>query len=497
MSNAVRYQRPRGDRAGQAGRPRETGAVAQRLAIAAVALVYIFVLHTVYQHTIAPQFSYLQYTYRSPDPVHYSVAIALVVALAVILPHRIGRPSQFICWILFVVAVAPSIIVPQYTQVLDSDDAIEVAIWAALSFLPVAIFGSRRALRDSLPRFTVSPSTFWGVVIVLSVFVYAYVIADVGVSFSLPSLSDVYGVRSEYQATENDSSVLLSYATPLIANVINPLIIGRGLLSRRWVWLAAGLLGQLFIYSFTGYRSALLSPLALLAAYLLFRRGNRPAAVLVLASFTVLTVGMWALDTLTASDDFTSLLVRRFLITPGLLTAGYVFVFADIPKAHLAHSFLRGVLDYPYSREPPQLVGELFFGNAATNANANLLADGYANFGFTGMLLECLVLMVVLWFIDDACRGLPVGVAALAFVMPTLSLADSGLFTTLLTHGMGAATLACLLMPRTGWQPEADPPRPKRRRARWRARRPRPIPPAEIRRPTSRPTGATGKYEGS
>jgi oligosaccharide repeat unit polymerase len=435
-------------------RPGESGAVPQRLAIAAVALVYVFVLHTVYQHVIAPEFSYLQYTYRSPDPVHYSIAIAMVVALAVILPHRISQPSQFICWILFVVAVAPSILVPQYTQVLDSADAIEVAAWAALSFLPVAIFGTRRALRESLPRFTVSPTTFWGVVVVVSVFVYAYVIADVGVSFSMPSIEDVYGVRSEYQETENDSSVLLSYATPLIANVINPLIIGRGLLSRRRLWLAAGLLGQLFIYSFTGYRSSLLSPIALLAAFLLFRRSTRPAAVVVLVSFTVLTVGMWALDTITATDEFTSLLVRRFLITPGLLTAGYVFVFADIPKAHLAHSFLKGFLHYPYSREPPQLVGELFFGNPATNANANLLADGFANFGFAGMLLECLVLMVVLWFIDDACRGLPVAVAALAFVMPTLSLADSGLFTTLLTHGMGAATLACLLMPRTGWQPE-------------------------------------------
>ena len=48
----------------------------QRWAVAAVAVVYLFVLHTVYQHQIAPAFSYLQYTYRTPDPVHYGIAIA-------------------------------------------------------------------------------------------------------------------------------------------------------------------------------------------------------------------------------------------------------------------------------------------------------------------------------------------------------------------------------------------------------------------------------------
>jgi hypothetical protein len=459
------------------GPPSENGLLTQRWAVAAVAVIYLFVLHSVYQHQISPAFSYLKYTYRAPDPVHYGIAILLVVMLALVLPRRITQPSHFICWTLFVVAVAPSIVVPQYTDVLTSDAALEVAIWVAISFLPVAVLGCRRAVRDSLPQFTVSPSLYWGTLAVISAFVYAYVIADVGITFDLPSLEDVYGVRGEYAAVEASSSKLLSYATPLLANVINPLFVARGLISRRWVWLTVGLLGQVFIFSFTGYRSAFLSPIAMLAVFLLFSRRSRPASVVVLLGVVVLSLGMWALDQLSGTLDFTSLLVRRFLITPGLLTGAYVWLFTDIEKAHLAHSFLKPFLQYPYSREPPQLIGELFFGNSGTNANANLLADGFANFGFPGMLMECLVLMVVLWVIDDACRGLSVRVAGLVFVMPTLSLADSGLFTTLLTHGMGAATLACLLMPRTGWGPEpAPPPAPANRRARRHRRARYPVP---------------------
>ena len=257
-------------------------------------------------------------------------------------------------------------------------------------------------------------------------------------------------MRGEYAEIEAESSKLLSYATPLMANVINPLIVAGGCwpgAGSGWPPACSGSCSSTPSPA-TAPPSSPRSPCSRSSCS--SGGGSRPASVVVLLGVVVLTLGMWALDVLTGTLDFTSLLVRRFLITPGLLTGAYVWVFADIEKAHLAHSFLKPFLHYPYSREPPQLIGELFFGNASTNANANLLADGFANFGFPGMLLECLVLMVVLWFIDDACRGLSVRVAALAFVMPTLSLADSGLFTTLLTHGMGAATLACLLMPRTG-----------------------------------------------
>ena len=456
--------------------PRDRVSVITRgWAVATAVVTYITVLHTIYQYSIAPVFSYLQYTYRDPDPVRYSIAIVMVVALALILPRRIVQPSQFVGWILFIVAVAPSILVPQFTDVLSTDAAFEVAIWVFVSFLPVATIGTRRAVRDMLPTFTISASTFWTGLVVVSIVLYAYVIVAVGVHWELPSIDDVYGVRGEFKMVESSSSFLLRYAVPLLGNVLTPLIIARGMLERRWTWLVVGVLGEVFIYSFTGYRSAVLSPLVLLGAYLLFRRNSRPASVVVLVSVMVLTLLSWAMDWLTSSNDYTSLFVRRFLITPGLLTAGYVWVFADTDKAHFAYSFLGFFFTYPYSKEPPDLVGELFFGHVTTHANANLLADGYANFGFPGMVLECLVLTVLLWVIDDACRGLSIRVAVLVLAMPTFALADTGLFTTLLTEGLLAATVACMLMPRSGWgRPPPGRNRPRRRRGGYAGRRIRP-----------------------
>ncbi|MBW0101554.1 hypothetical protein [Pseudonocardia sp. KRD291] len=425
--------------------------LAGRLPLAAATLAYVGVLHLVYLHAIVPTFTYLRYDYRVPDPFDYTFALALVVGLALVLPSRIARPSQFFAWTLFLVAVAPSIVVPQYASVLDRGEALEVACWVAATYLPVALFGTRRAVRGMLPGLRLPGTAFWTGFVAVSAAIYAYLIAVVGLRWDLPSLGDVYGVRAQFAET-GTSHAALNYVVPVAANVLNPLAMARGLVGRRWVWLAGGVIGQVFIYSFTGYKVAALSPAALLVVYLLFRCSPRPAAALALIGTTALAAAMWLMDHLTSTTDYTSIMVRRFLITPGLLTAAYVHVFGDLEKVALSHSFLSSFSTYPYGKDPPQLVGTLFFGNPDTHANANLFADGYANFGYPGMALECLVLLVLLWLIDDACRGISIRVSSLILVMPVLALADSGIFTTMLTHGLVAAIVVCALVPRSGWE---------------------------------------------
>jgi hypothetical protein len=413
-------------------------------------VAYIGVLHAVFQHVVAPDFTYLRYAYRPPDPVAYAVAVALVVALALVLPRRLTQPSHYIAWVLFVVTVAPSIVVPQIAHVLPRDESLVVALWVALAYLPVAVFGTRRSIRGILPRMALPPGGFWAAVLVVAALAYAYVIATVGVRWELPSLENVYGLRDEFN-TEVSSTALLGYAVPLLANVINPLIMARGLLRGPWVLVLVGIVGQLFVYSITGYRAALLSPLAVLVTWLLFRRSARPAAGTVVVGVVALVLVVWGLDWLSSSNTYTSLIARRLLLTPGLLTAGYVSVFSDIDKAGFAHSFLSSFSTYPYAEEPPLLVGSLFFHRPGTYANASFLADGFANLGFPGMVLEGVVLAVLLWLVDDACRGLGVRVGAQLLVMQALALVDSGLFTVVLTHGLAATVLVCALAPRTGW----------------------------------------------
>jgi O-antigen polymerase len=423
-----------------------------------IALTYIAVLHHTYAQQIAPFFTYLQYAYRPPDALAYTFAISLVVALALVLPRRLTQPSHLVAWVLFIVAVVPAIVIPQISPALSRADALELAVWVAISYLPVAALGTRRALRGFIPRHPLRASTFWPLLLAVYAGLSGYVLATTGLNLELPSLNDVYGVRAELAVTEETDAVL-PYVLPLLAYVVNPVMLVRGLWAWKWGWVLAGVLGQVFVYSASGNKTAILSPIALAGVYLLLRSRRPPAAAACLLAAPVVSLAMVLIDRLTRSvdGDMTSLIVRRFLVTPGLLTAGYVQVFDDIDKARLAHSILSSFYDYPYAKEPPFLVGAAFFGDPDTHANANLLADGFANFGYLGMVAACLVAVVLLWAVDDAAEGLPLGFSCLAVLMPALALADSGILTTMLTHGFLATIVVMALAPRTGWPGRASP----------------------------------------
>lgn len=415
-----------------------------------IAVGYVAVLHFAYVTYVAPEYAYLQYGYRPPDPLGYGVAVALVVALAVLLPRRLTHPSHFIVWVLFVITVVPSLVVPQWAPALSHREALELALWIGASFGLVAVLGTRQVLRGFVPRHPLPVDTFWRIVAGIFVVLNVYTVLTVGLKFSLPALGDVYGVRSEFHDQESLNPAL-GYAVPLLGSVINPAMMVRGLWERRPLWLLAGALGQVYLYAAQGEKSAIFSPFAIGAAFLLLRRRRRMAGSLAPLGMFGLAAGLMAIDWLRSSGHLTLLITRRVMITPGLVTAGFVKVFDDAPKAELGHSALRAFVDYPYQEDPPDLVGRWFFGDVSTHANTGWLGDGFANFGYPGMIGASLVLVLLLWTIDDAAKGLPFGFTCLFLLHPALALSESAILTTILTHGVFSAIVLLALAPRTGW----------------------------------------------
>jgi len=425
--------------------------------VTAIALADVAVTHYAYEALVAPEFSYLRYAYRSPDPLYYAIALALVVGLALVMPRRLERPSHWITWVIFVITVVPSVIIPQIAPVLSPGDSVELAGWIAGSFLLVATLGTRRGLREFLPVRPLSQRTFWPLLFALWAAMHAYLLLTVGIRLSLPSIDDVYGVRAALQ-TEKADSPALEYTVSWLAGFINAALIVRGVWCRRWLWLLAGVLGEIYLYDIDGDKTALLSPAALIPAYFLLRR-YRPAGPAVLLAAPLLSAASMLVDRVfLGSTELTSLIARRVFITPGLVSTGYVAVFSDIDKAKLGHSVLWWLYPYPYPVEPADLVGALFFDRPDTHANASLLADGYANFGYLGMVAACLILVLLLWAIDDASRGLPRGFSCLLFLLPALTLAESGVLTSILTGGILLGIVFCALAPRTGWPPHPSDP---------------------------------------
>jgi hypothetical protein len=137
------------------------------------------------------------------------------------------------------------------------------------------------------------------------------------------------------------------------------------------------------------------------------------------------------------------------LALPALLTGEYFEFFSRNPKALLGHSILKPFVNYPYDLDISNLIGRAYFGSAQTSANANIWADAFGNFGLMGVVGFTFILALVLWLFDSRARGMDRRVVTLMLGIPAFSLANAGLLTCLLTHGIFFALLIVFVMPAT------------------------------------------------
>ncbi|QSB24060.1 O-antigen polymerase [Curtobacterium sp. 24E2] len=291
----------------------------------------------------------------------------------------------------------------------------------------------------------------WMVCGVYSLVTYGVMAATVGIHVRLLALDDIYEVRADYSA-DVGSGGTLGYLLTGQAYVINPLVLARGIFRRRPSLVVLALAGQFLLYSSTGFKAVLFSFIAVLGMALLFR-GSRPARSLpLLAAPLVIMVASAVADEVQGGITWTSVFTRRFMLTPGLLSSVYVDYFSDNPVARYGYSFLSAWVDYPYDLPPPKRIADFLVPGSVGYANANLFADGFANFGWIGIFVAAAALFVWLRFLDRAARGLPMRVAAMAVVMPSIMLSNTSIFTAMLSHGLLMGTIVIAIAPRTGWE---------------------------------------------
>ncbi|MBF4601637.1 hypothetical protein ITJ55_12540 [Frigoribacterium sp. VKM Ac-1396] len=444
--------------------------VAHLLMISAGTVVYALSLHWVYAQLVTVQFAYAGFTYRAAPPQLTIATTALACAVAVTLPRRPARVSHVVLWVLFVVGVAPAVLMGAYTGYLSASEALGASATIAAGFglatVGTRLLDAREAAKGGAspspfaprpgadPRRRLPPGTaFWSICGLHSALTYGVMAATTGISLTFVALDDVYDVRAAYRE-ETQAYGLLGYLLSSQANVVNTAIMARGTTRRNVPLIAVGVLGQLALYSGTGFKTILFSFPAVLVIALAthVRRGRvRGTGLAYVVGPVVLMVVAALADELQGGLLWTSLFARRFLITPGLLTSVYVDFFDENPPAMFGRSFLRWWVDSPYDRSIALEVGQYLQPGGSVAANANLFADGFANFGHVGVIGIGLVLLAFLRFVDWAARGLPLTAAAMVMLMPSITLTNTSLTTAMLSHGLALGTLVLAVAPRSGW----------------------------------------------
>lgn len=416
-------------------------------------VAFAWVLKRTYREFIAPTFGYLGFTYRDPIPLHYFVTVVILAALAWIMPRRLTRPSDFVLWVHFVVATAPSMLVPLLCPILPAGAAFRfglgvAAVWAAAIFLasdrvrPTVILKARPARM----------SAWLPVLLAASLLVNGLIISVGGLRLEFLSLFSVAEVRLSYRATLAAAPFGTAYVLFGVMNVVNPLLMMIGLRSRKFALFGVAASGQFIIYGFTGYKMVALSIPVILGVHLWTRGRASIASRLVAVGTTGLMASAYVAWNAFENSALATLFVLRMIAAPGNLAAGYVSIFRDRDPVYWSYSFMGWLFDYPYSSSPNFLVGVVFRGSDVTSANVNMFGDGYMNMRWEGVVLEVLLFVVALWVLDAVGRGVPIDLAASATLLPAFALANSSIFTALTTHGLLLAMIVLLTMPREpGW----------------------------------------------
>lgn len=416
--------------------------------------LYALVLHWTYSERIAPLFSYLGQRYRTPDPLNFAIAFGLAYLTLLLLPKKLVRPSDFVLWVIYVMAVVPSILVPQFADIASVPASLTLAFFVALTFsLVIVISGIGPAWTVESIRTPVRLP--WVPIWLFSVAFYAYMLNSTGWNLQFVSLLQVQDVRFQYRETISNLGPALAYGISIQGYVINPILLARGIYARKWGLLTAGTVGQLLIYSVTGYKLVILAVPAALALALMFKWSKKSAGHLILAGVLLSSTLALAYDWVAGGYGYTQLFVNRLLLTPGTLSAAYVSVFQDKQNAEWGYSFLAPFVDYPYATSPAFIVGAEFTGDPRTSANANLFADGYANLGYAGTLVEGLVLVFLLWMVNVAGSHLAPSVSAIVLLVPAMALVNTSVFTSFLTGGFVVAAVVMAFLPSAGWHSRA------------------------------------------
>ncbi|MBT2485827.1 MULTISPECIES: hypothetical protein [unclassified Microbacterium] len=444
-------------------------------ALFAVSLaVYIEALRVTYSEFMAPRFGYLGWIYREPDPQWMLISYALLLGVSAFLPYTARKFSQYAVWFLYASLLVPVTTLPLYGGGRPPEDTFMFALFCSAVWIGVALI-LRRDAALLVPVKASGSGLFWTVVGSISVITYVYLAAIFGLTFNIVSVFEIYDIRLSYRDEVIPTVPLLGYLITNQGNVINPFLMAFGLLKRKYWLFALGIVGQLLIYSTTGYKTVLISiPLCLLLVFLLKKRTSVLGAMVVFGAAALAWLAI-AIDRIVPLGVVDVLVARTFM-TAGYLMPFYREVYDGGAWALWDYSFLSPFVTAPYDTSPGFHVGAVMIGRPDVQMNASLFADGYANLGFAGIIIEAAVLVVLLFLVDSASRGLPPALVVSAGLLPVFSLANGSPFSAILSYGFGLLIVLLALYPRENAEtPLANPKTWAERRVKHGAIKRRPV----------------------
>lgn len=420
------------------------------LSAALVVVVSLFLIY-VYVTWLSPNYDYMGFPLHEGGRQVLWCSFILVALSAVVLPVNMHRFSDYFLWMVFYFLYLPSMLyVP--LQGLAEDGGRWLVASLALSF---AAMTSLARYRVKVPSIRCSTRLFFYGFFAGYVLLNLYVLYVYGGTISFVQFSDVYDQRQLSEEVTGGS--LAGYAAGFLSGAFNPFLMAVGLTERRKGLFVIGFLGQMLMYSTAALKFVLLSAVLIPIFYFFHvKRHVITSARLGLLVFCSCLIPLAFIPLLGDVQEggigwqLASIVFMRTYGMAGALPGVYSQFFANHPHTYYSHINLIGLLvPYPYAQSVGQEVGFDMSG-VAVNANASFWAtDGIAAAGNVGVVLIGVFVGLFLAVCNGLVKPAVTRLAYLASIPFVMMIANSSLFTALLTGGGGLLFMMIYLWPGT------------------------------------------------
>ncbi|HKK68138.1 MAG TPA: hypothetical protein VJ946_07985 [Bacteroidales bacterium] len=336
----------------------------------------------------------------------------------------LNRSTQFISSLfvfLLLLLFLPAHIIYAYS------DGMPKAFYSVLTFF--VIFGFLGSQRIKLKTVFMPEWIKYTLLLAIMFIMLVPVVMDFKLNISPQALKlqNIYDVREVFKLK---SSGFTDYTFWWLAKAVLPVLLVFSMIRRDPKVIVLSLLILAYLFLISGHKSVYATPLLILFYYFFGKTYNDKIKISIIAILVLLLL-INIPDFYLQRPMFKSLIVRRVFFVPAILNEFY-FDFFDHNHLFLSHSVFSGLTEYPYDVMPTYLIGEHYFDKPEMSSNVGIVADGFMNFGYIGVVVYSTLFSFIMVLLNSIKLNLRYfGI----FVFYMMIFRGTAFLTAFLTHG--------------------------------------------------------------
>jgi hypothetical protein len=400
-----------------------------------MALLYSILYIIIYKEYLNPVWDYAHYHLYERNL--YFVIISVLISVVPILFYTgIKAISSYLSLLIYIVTYVPTIITLMFALQRSLSEIILVELTFALGMI-IFFLADKIPLKDFVGNIRNKIPLIY--LHLISVTLTIVVLIAYRGHLKFVSFDDVYVQR--FENAELGIHPIIGYFVMWLTTCLYPLYIAIALIDKKKIFFVAGCAGLIIIYMATAAKLALLTPIFILAIYIIAKKNINNLFTTLILSIATLSVILLALDDENNLIIFavSSLFFMRTLSIGGLSNLLYYDYFPTHQYTYFSHINIVNYIthNYPYgSLGLGQVIGSEYYNGPEMNANANFWAmDGIASCGLPGIIIISIVIFLFFIFINMATSRINMLFLIMLFTTFSLTLTNGSLFTSLFSGG--------------------------------------------------------------